>query len=318
MQELNLTRLDESAMAELSAAMLGPIGQQSQMIELLSRETEGNTFFLVEAVRALAEEAGSLGRIATMTLPRRIIAGGVQAVIRRRLDQAPGWAQPALTDWEAWLTACVNAAVLEVREEQIRFSHDKLREVLLIDLTEAERPALHHQIASALETVYPNDEAYIEILAEHWSAAGDIARALPYIVKVAYRLAEITAHYDRASRWIAQGLTQAAGTQRAELLWLQGRVAEYRGDFNLAAGHYEACLAVDGVSLAQRAAALYGLCSTSYRQGNLEEAKQRGLLAVQAGRAAGDPRTLARTLNALGVAYHFTGDYTQARAAYEQ
>ncbi|MCP5094324.1 MAG: AAA family ATPase [Chloroflexi bacterium] len=60
MQIISLPRLSADNMAELSAAMLGEIGQQPEVLALLQRETEGNAFFAVEVVRALAEEAGRL------------------------------------------------------------------------------------------------------------------------------------------------------------------------------------------------------------------------------------------------------------------
>jgi tetratricopeptide (TPR) repeat protein len=338
-QILTLERLSESAVAELSAAMLGQAGQQPQMAELLVRETEGNTFFLVEVVRALAEEAGGLEGIATMSLPRRVMAGGVQAVIRRRLGRAPLWARPALklaavagrridlkvlsaasgdTDWEAWLTACVNAAVLEVRDEQLRFSHDKLRETLLADLNDVERPTLHYQIAAALEAAYPGDDAYAEPLADHWDAAGQSARALPYIVQAARRLTDITAHYDRAEQWIARGLAYSDSVHRAELFLLWGRVAEHRGDFVTAAARYQSCLATPGIELAQRASALNGLCSALWRQGDFAGAKEQALLALEAGRAAGDRRTVTRALTNLGIVCEMMADYANARKSYEE
>ncbi|MBC8170998.1 MAG: serine/threonine-protein kinase PknK, partial [Anaerolineae bacterium] len=48
MQLIKLKRLDETEMADLSAAMLGDAGRQPEVISLLKRETGGNTFFMVE------------------------------------------------------------------------------------------------------------------------------------------------------------------------------------------------------------------------------------------------------------------------------
>ena len=54
--------------------------------ELLQREAEGNTFFLIEVVRTLAEQAGRLEDIKAMALPNRVFAGGVQEIVQRRLQ----------------------------------------------------------------------------------------------------------------------------------------------------------------------------------------------------------------------------------------
>src|SRR5690606_35443708 len=84
---LKMQRLDETAIATLSSAMLGEAASHPQVIEMLQRETEGNIFFLIEAVRALAEEAGNIEQIATLDLPTSIITGGMKQVIQRRLSK---------------------------------------------------------------------------------------------------------------------------------------------------------------------------------------------------------------------------------------
>lgn len=98
MEVMSLKRLDAAAIADLSKSMLGEAGTQPQIIDLLQRETEGNVFFMVEVVRVLAEEAGRLADIGNMTLPQHVFAGGVQQVVRRRLDRLPepirAWLKP--------------------------------------------------------------------------------------------------------------------------------------------------------------------------------------------------------------------------------
>jgi len=201
MQTIQLARLSEAAIADLSAEMLGEAGKKPDVIDLLMRETEGNAFFMVEVVRALAEEAGALSAIGQATLPHSIMAGGVQAVIRRRLDHVPPRAQTALKlaaiagrqldsavmrtalpniDWEGWLTVCAEASVLEVTDGVWRFSHDKLREALVTDLSAAERARFHHTVAEALEEVYPNHTDQAAILAYHWHEAGVPAKEVGY------------------------------------------------------------------------------------------------------------------------------------------
>src|SRR4030095_1695152 len=175
MNVLRLERLDEIAIAELSAAMLGEQGKQPEVVDLLQRETEGNVFFLVEVVRALAEEAGTLERIGRAPFPARVLAGGVQQIIARRLAQVPPEAHPLLRaaavlgrqldldilreidsyhDIDQWLTVCSDAAVLEVQDGEWRFAHDKLRDGALAELTPDARKVLHGKIAGAMESRY--------------------------------------------------------------------------------------------------------------------------------------------------------------------
>ncbi len=137
MQSLSLKRLNTVAISDLSEAMLGEAGRQPQVVELLQRETEGNAFFMVEVVCALAEGAGSLAEIGRTTLPMQISAGGIQQVVQRRLNRLletiQTWLKPiavagrqldlSLVDRlhmdfaaqrDEYLTMCANFAVLDV------------------------------------------------------------------------------------------------------------------------------------------------------------------------------------------------------------
>jgi predicted ATPase len=201
MQVLKLERLSEGGIAELSESMVGAVGRQQQVVDLLQRETEGNPFFLVETVRALAEEAGQLDRIVAMALPEEVFAGGVQEVVRRRLNRVPEHARPLLSlaavagraldlevlrmaapnaDLSAWLTVCADVAVLHVQGGRWRFAHDKLREGVLEGLSEGTRPGLHQRVAGAIERAYPDRSKQVVALAHHWSVAGDAAKELHY------------------------------------------------------------------------------------------------------------------------------------------
>jgi eukaryotic-like serine/threonine-protein kinase len=201
MQDFKLSRLDPEGIAELSRSMIGSAGARPEVIARLARETEGNPFFLVEVVRALADEVGQLDRIGEGPASGPVSTVGLAQVIRRRLDQAPPRARPLLeaaaiagrqidaailraiepaADLDEWLAACTAAAVLDVQDGQIRFAHDKLREGLLAAMGAPRRRELHRGVAEALEAVYPDVEAHTEALAYHWAAAGDEARAAGY------------------------------------------------------------------------------------------------------------------------------------------
>lgn len=201
MRLLKLERLDEASIAALSVSMLGVAGRRPQVIELLQRETEGNAFFMVEVVRALAEEVGQLDQIGTITLPERVFAGGMQVVIRRRLERVPESARPLLriaavagrelslellheidpeTHLDEWLTVCANAAVLDVQDGRWRFSHDHLREALLAGIPADQTRVIHWQIASTLERLYPDAPDQLTALAYHWEQAGEAAKQAHY------------------------------------------------------------------------------------------------------------------------------------------
>jgi tetratricopeptide (TPR) repeat protein len=201
MKLLRLDRLTSHDIALLSESMLGAAGRQENVVDLLQRETEGNVFFMVEVVRALAEDAGTLEQVGIKTLPEKVFAGGLELVIRRRLDRLPSWTHPMLhvaavagrqldtkvfkqidpkIDLENWLTTCSDVAVLDVQDERWRFAHDKLREGVLAELSEVRRKQLHGQVAWAIEHVYPDDPAQAATLTYHWRALGDATKVAHY------------------------------------------------------------------------------------------------------------------------------------------
>ncbi|MEP7287714.1 MAG: protein kinase [Chloroflexota bacterium] len=228
MRVLKLNRLTEAGIGELSESMLGEVGRQAQVISLLQRETEGNVFFLVEVVRALAEEAGQLDQIGKITLPHNLFVGGVQKVIQRRLSRVPAQDYPLLQvaavtgrqldlillkelapakfDLERWLSTCGDAAVLAVQDEQWRFAHDKLREGVLIDLPQDTRKGLHKRIAETIELLYPNANEQMASLAYHFAQAEIWDKAFSYLVKAGdsaaslYATVEARTHYSEALR----------------------------------------------------------------------------------------------------------------------
>lgn len=139
MQHIKLDRLPAPAIEQLSSSMLGLVGQQRQVVDLLERETEGNVFFLIEVVRALAEEAGRLADIGTVTLPQRVFAGGIQQIVLRRLNKVPEFARPLL-NLAAVAGRRLDIKVLEaIVGSQTSASPFHAQE----DQTEPSRPQLH-------------------------------------------------------------------------------------------------------------------------------------------------------------------------------
>jgi eukaryotic-like serine/threonine-protein kinase len=215
MELIRLSRLSRETIGELSASMLGEqVGRQEEVVNLLARETEGNIFFIVEVVRALAEEAGQLAQVGQLALPEKVFSGGMQAVLERRLSYVPEKARPLLraaavsgrqldlemlklidrdgtgesrggtspfqTPLDSWLSTCADVAILEVQGERWRFAHDKLREGLLANLDPSERLAVHRQVAQAMEKLYSDSPEHAASLAYHWQILGDAPKEAHY------------------------------------------------------------------------------------------------------------------------------------------
>lgn len=212
MRRLQLGRLDREHVAALAESMLGATGESSVLVDWLTQETEGNAFFIVEVMRVLAEEAGELRRVGNMVLPSNVFAGGIRAVVDRRLNGVPRQSRPLLCvaaiagrqldlrvlefvvhqhypriakmGVDSWLNGCARAAVLDIQDQEWRFAHDKLRDGLLVNLPLDVRSEMHQQVAEAIEQIYPDDSARAASLAYHWSQANDIAKEAHYTVIV--------------------------------------------------------------------------------------------------------------------------------------
>lgn len=230
MKRLHLERLQPKDIAELSASMLGDNGRSPDVVDLLQRETEGNAFFIVEVVRALAEESGTLHDVANRTLPATIFAGGLQRVLQRRLARVPhaalallklaairgrtldmpmlhALARPehlgSFANLEAWLLAC--DSVLEVYDERWRFAHDKLREAILAALGDDERRQLNLTVAQALEHAYANDIQYATLIAYHYRAGGERAKTAHYLADAGENALRASS-YDAAIQHLSEAL----------------------------------------------------------------------------------------------------------------
>jgi serine/threonine protein kinase/tetratricopeptide (TPR) repeat protein len=227
---LRLPRLGEDAIAVLTESMIGAAGRSPQIVEMLRRETEGNPFFLVEVVRALADESGQLARVGSSPLPAKVFPGGVKQIVQRRLAKLPPSARELLqlaavigrridpkvlsrcaptVRMDAFLSECASAAVLEFSEGQWRFAHDKLREGVLADLPPRAEPLLHRQAAVAIEAAYPESPEWLVALAVHWGKAGDTAKEIHYARRAGeqalavYASREAVPHLERARQLIA-------------------------------------------------------------------------------------------------------------------
>lgn len=340
MQVIPLARLDQTAVGELSAAMLGESGSHPEIIQWLMRETEGNAFFMVEVVRSLAEMTGRLSDIASSSLPQGITSGGVQAVVQRRLDRIPNWAQPILKvaavagrqldlpvmetvvskleahNLESFLLACAAAAVFDVSQGEWRFAHDKLREHVLSNLTDDERVDLHRQVAQSIETTYPDNLAYADSLAEHWHNARHSEKALFYTLRASDVMVNKNANYLRAWVLLERALEVVDDqTSRRDLLNLHillGNVAQKLTRIDEATSHFEAALSLSEPGTMEEVDALIGLSTVARDLMRYKEMEDYGRRTLKIANMLGDKASIANSLTAVGMAIWSQGHVEEA------
>ena len=343
LQVLRLPRLTDESIADLSEAMLGIGGRSPAVVELLSQETEGNVFFLIEIVRALAEEAGRLDRVSAMTLPEHVFAGGIDRIVQRRLQAVPTDARallklaavagreldPALlrhlapdVRTERWLSVCVDAAVIEYRDGQWRFGHDKLRHGLLNSLDGDERRDLHGRVATGLEAVYDDSAGHYAALSYHWAQAGIPAKEADY-AGLAGQEALRSSAYREAIHFVGRALS----VQSARPPSWEARLYRILGEAHAAVGHY-----AEAIDAFERALAIarsfgdtalesdlyYALGDVVYVLERFEDAEAYYRASLERCRTLEDANGIMRALNSLGNVAYDLDDYDKANDYYKQ
>jgi len=239
-----LGRLDRAGVEAVVAGLVGDVGRRPDLIDRLLQETEGNALFIVEVMRELAEEAGSIEAIASMPLPASITAGGVKRVLQRRLSRLSQPARRILEvaavsgrDFDLELLDAVE--VIPDRDERIaeaelggvverhgkwRFSHEKLRESLFGDLREARRREIHAKLASALEALSDKDRT--EELAYHFRALGRADKELIYVARAGERVVRASPREGAVLLARAVELGQAADERPLNIARWQRMIAD--------------------------------------------------------------------------------------------
>lgn len=349
MKFMQLERLRPESIAALSVSMLGTGGSQPELLDLLQRETEGNVYFLVEVVRALAEDAGRLEYVGMKTLPRHVFTGGITTIIERRLAKIPAHSRELLQfaaaagrelelplldhvrgemELESWLTTCANCAVIEIQDSKWQFVHEKLRQAVLQELSAQETAALHRKVAEAMEAVAPGNIEQAAILAQHWRYANDAGKELEY-VRQAGRYAlhismldEAQAHFSRALALLADGVLpeQETSQARVDVLLKLVETLEFKGEYDTAKVYCEQglrlCREIEDQS--GEAQALHLLANLHWRKGNYPAATAQCLASLQLSETIGDQRTTSRALNRLGMVYLEQGKYQEAEEHFEK
>lgn len=228
-----LERLQSDAISKLAKSMLGAVGEKPEIVGFLERQTSGNIFFMIEVLRALADEAGDLRKIADQPLPEYIVTGGIIAVLQQRLNRVPESARNLLQlsaifgrdidvailkhldpnkDIDDWLRICASVGILEPQEYQWRFTHDQLRERLLKDAQADAKQVqnLHQKVAEAIETVYEADKKYSSALAHHYYEADIPEKAYHYLIDAAQQA--LSGSYQQALDYIAKAVSLDART----------------------------------------------------------------------------------------------------------
>jgi predicted ATPase len=131
---------------------------------------------------------------------------------------------------------------------QYRFGHVLIQQYLYDELSTGERRILHGEIAETLEALYADNKEEIALqLAHHYEAAGQVEKALTYLVSAAdgafrvYAYTEAIAAYTHALE--ISGDAAAEAEQLKHVYLSRGRALELINQVELALKNYEEMLA---------------------------------------------------------------------------
>jgi tetratricopeptide (TPR) repeat protein len=345
---VHVGRLRFEGTRELLATLLCQRSLSTEFAEVVHRETEGNPFFIEELLKALIDQGqiyrkdGEWNRrdIAELTIPQ-----SVKDAIGRRLDRLDpccievlqvasalgktfGFGELRVAasgrDEEELLDAldAANRAQLVVSRgsEEFAFTHDKIREVLYLELNPVRRRRLHLSVAEGLERLHQKGgDSEAQALAHHFLEAGELERGMRYAVTAAEEAERVFAHdeafqfYDRA-RECAQELSRK--DEEAKIEEAMGEVCAKSGESRVAGEHLERALALT-TSPEKR---LELRCRIGELYARIGHARGQQLLRAVMEELDPDrrPLELARATTALGRYHHYRGHHRRAAELMER
>ncbi|MGB1287023.1 MAG: protein kinase domain-containing protein [Aggregatilineales bacterium] len=353
MQQITLGRLSRDDIEELSVSMLGVMGRRRAIIDLLLQQTRGNVYFIVEVMRALAEEVGRLRDVTTMSLPTHVLTGNMKDILLRRLHSLPDNARiplrlAALTgreinlmllqnvletddaplDIDDWLSTCANHAVLEINNEIWQFSHDSLRQTVIEEIDADSLPDMHRRVAEAMIKLYGQAPEHAGEIAPHWQKAGEFVHEFVYTQYAGDYALSVSAfagainHFTRAINLLpAMNFPEADERQRtATLLLKQGEAEKFAGNYDVAKQNFEMALGLYRTANSNSgiAAAELQLADVLALQGAYPASIEIGERSLEIYRQTDNRERLAVALNQIGRVYALRGDFDTALTMCEE
>jgi len=215
-----LGQLSDPEISELASHVIG-FAPSSQLTRLLSDETGGNPFILLESLRSLLEK-GTLSDT-QVQIP---LAQSIQSLIGARLQKVSPLARKVLDaatvigndfnsetirDMTQETPNQIVDALEELEKRQFiepvaptsenltyRLVHEKIRETILLEMSPVRAQLLHHQVAQAMESSrLIADQA--AVIAQHYELGGEISIAFKYWIRAGRRARQLFSSADAQS-----------------------------------------------------------------------------------------------------------------------
>jgi DNA-binding CsgD family transcriptional regulator len=274
---------------EVTRIDLGPLAHRD-VVELLTavdglppdpvrsarihRRSGGNPLFVEALSSAVAAPAGELqvlllDRITHLPDATREVLSILAVAGATLTDEILADAGPVSPDrLERAVTDLVGRDLVIVDQDGYRIRHDLIRDAVYASLLPAQRKRVHARYAEALAARASGTVADTVAMAEHWTAAGEVGRALP----AAWRAAELAARQNAfdeqlhlleliLSQWTeVADPAEALGVDRTTVLELAAEAALAAGKSASGINHSTSALhGLDPTAHVNRVARLLGL-----------------------------------------------------------
>ncbi len=196
------------------------------LTERVRGDTGGNTFFVIETLHALKTSGLRLDQPLPDPLP---IPESVQQLLQRRIDQlspAARWvldlcavagiefdpevialAGPSSKQNLGNILQELNESLLvepvadRAQDQLLRFTHSRVRDLLLDNIDHHQLRLLHGKVARAIEELSDPASAPAAILAYHFEQAGNWRRAFDYWLAAGWHASRISAHQEAVNAY---------------------------------------------------------------------------------------------------------------------
>lgn len=371
---ISLARMTAAETVELIQSLPSTEGVSEGLLgERLYAESEGLPFFLVEYVAAIQRMLGE-GKAIDWALPRN-----VRTILRQRIASISEAALQLVTaaavigppfdyrtllkvsgrdDEEAVaaLEELTSKWILQELKSQGRrsegpvygFRHEKLRDLIYEDASQARRRMLHKRTAKTLLEQTIGAQELEGKIAHHFREAGQEQAALEHYISAAdharslYANQDALAHYQSAlaldppepvplleatgdlhtrigeyNRAIANYEAAAAYEENHDKMRMHrklGAVYHRKGQWQLAENHFKAASEAhqDAENEREKALLLADWAHTAYRSGDLDRALYLADQALDLSENRPDVYALAQSHNILGILYRNQGELNKA------
>jgi tetratricopeptide (TPR) repeat protein/transcriptional regulator with XRE-family HTH domain len=345
--EISLRRLSPEGTAALIGTHFGLEGVSDELRDLVHTRAEGNPFFTEEILKALVEQ-GAIFRSARGWDRRAIgeiaVPRSVHAVVGQRVGRLSTGAQEVLRiasvlgqEWELpellaavgqgeetvlqHLDAVLDAGLVEERwagpRVRYAFVHALIGHTLYEEIAHYRLRKLHLRVAEALERASDGRPEGAAAVAQHFLAAEEEGRALPYVLLAGDHAAGLYAHAGAIQHYeTALDLLEKAGDVLGA-----ARVREKLGMELDMTGRYDAALAAleRATSVWQEAGDIEGLGRVTARIGAIqwmlgmpETAIERLQALLPMVEARGSSAVVADMYGTLAECLYGAGRYVEA------